>query len=86
MPEISRFYGLIIKMFYRDHLPPHFHVEYQEHEGIFEIKTLEMIEGELPSRAKILAIEWALLHRKELEKNWERRTKGETIKRIEPLP
>ena len=86
MPEISRFYGLIIKMFYRDHFPPHFHVEYQEHEAIFEIKTLEMIEGELPLRAKILAIEWALLHRKELEDNWERRTKGETIKRIEPLP
>jgi len=86
MPEIARFYGLIIKMFYRDHLPPHFHVEYQDFEGVFEISTMEMIEGELPSRAKILAVEWALIHRKELEDNWERRTKGETIKHIEPLP
>jgi len=86
MPEISRFYGLIIRMFYRDHLPPHFHVEYQDCEGVFEIKTLEMIEGELPARAKILAVEWALIHRKELEDNWERRTKGEVIKRIDPLP
>ena len=86
MPEIARFYGLIIKMFYRDHTPPHFHVEYQDYEGTIEIKTLEMLEGELPARAKIMAIEWALLHRKELEDNWERRTKGETIKRIDPLP
>ncbi len=45
MPEIARFYGLIIKMFYKDHLPPHFHVEYQDFEGVFEIKTLELIEG-----------------------------------------
>ncbi len=86
MPEIARFYGLIIKMFYRDHLPPHFHVEYGEFEGIFDIKTMEMLEGELPARAKLLAIEWAILHRKELEENWERRNKGETIKRIDPLP
>jgi hypothetical protein len=86
MPEIARFYGLIIKMFYKDHFPPHFHVEYGEFEGVFDIKTLEMFEGELPARAKLLAIEWAILHRKELEENWERRTKGETIKRIEPLP
>ena len=73
-------------MFYRDHLPPHFHVEYQGLEGVFEIRTLEMIEGELPARAKLLAIEWALLHRKELEENWENRTNGITLKKIDPLP
>jgi len=72
-------------MFYKDHLPPHFHVQYQEFEAVFEIKTLEMIEGSLPNRAKILAVEWALLHRKELEENWNRRTNGETLNKIEPL-
>jgi len=85
MPEISRFYGIVIMMFYKDHLPPHFHVQYQEFEAVFEIKTLEMIEGSLPNRAKILAVEWALLHRKELEENWNRRTNGETLNKIEPL-
>ena len=72
-------------MFYRDHLPPHFHVEYQDFEGVFDIRTLELIDGDLPSRAKLLAIEWAQIHQKELEENWERRTKGEVIKNIDPL-
>jgi hypothetical protein len=57
MPEISRFYGIIIRMFYNDHNPPHFHVIYQEDEAIIDIKTLEILEGRLPKRAKSLAIE-----------------------------
>ena len=52
MPEICRFYGLIIKMFYKDHLPAHFHVEYGDFEGTVDIHTMELIEGELPNRLK----------------------------------
>lgn len=52
MPEISRFYGIIIRMFYIDHNPPHFHVLYQENEALIDIETLEILEGSLPKRAK----------------------------------
>ena len=52
MPEIARFYGIVIKLFFGDHLPPHFHAVYGEYIGVFNIDTLEMIEGDLPSRAK----------------------------------
>jgi len=51
MPEISRFYGIIIRMFYNDHNPPHFHVIYQEDEALIEITTLEILEGNLPKWA-----------------------------------
>jgi hypothetical protein len=69
MPEISRFYGIIIKMFFKDHNPPHFHAEYQNSEALIDIQTLQILEGDLPKRAKLLTIEWALEHREELLKN-----------------
>ena len=59
MPEIARFYGIVIKLFFGDHPPPHFHAVYAECVGLFDIDTLEMIEGDLPKRAKRLVIEWA---------------------------
>jgi hypothetical protein len=71
MPEIARFYGIIIKMFFNDHLPPHFHATYGEFLSIFDINTLEMIEGDLPKRARMLVKEWAELHRAELKKMWD---------------
>nr|VFK39380.1 MAG: protein of unknown function (DUF4160) [Candidatus Kentron sp. TC] len=70
MPEIARFYGIIIKLFFGDHPPPHFHAVYGECIGLFNIETLEMIEGDLPKRAKKLVIEWAQLHKNELEDMW----------------
>ncbi|MEK6481993.1 DUF4160 domain-containing protein [Catalinimonas sp. 4WD22] len=85
MPEISRFYGIIIRMFYNDHSPPHFHVIYQENEAIIDIKTLEILEGHLPKRAKSLAIEWAIEHRDELITNWQKARSHETLDSIEPL-
>ncbi len=57
MPELSRFYGIVIRMFFQDHFPPHFHAEYQEFEAVFEIETLKIREGNLPSKAKILVEE-----------------------------
>jgi hypothetical protein len=85
MPEICRFYGIIIKMFFQDHSPPHFHAEYQEFEALIDILTLEIIEGNLPSRAKLLVIEWALEHREELINNWKLAQKPELLNKIEPL-
>lgn len=85
MPEISRFYGIIIRMFYNYHNPPHFHVVYQENEAIIEIKTLEILEGSLPKRAESLTIEWAIEHREELMTNWQKAKSNETLDRIKPL-
>lgn len=85
MPEISRFYGIIIRMFYNDHNPPHFHVFYQENEALIRIETLEVMEGHLPKRAKSLTIEWAIEHRDELLENWQKAKSRETLDKIEPL-
>jgi hypothetical protein len=70
MPEISRFYGIVIKLFFGDHPPPHFHAVYGEYNALFNIETLEMIEGDLPPRAMNLVIEWATQEQNELLKIW----------------
>ena len=70
MPEIARFYGIIIKLFFGDHSPPHFHAVYGEYVGLFDIQTLEMFEGDLPSRAKKLVIEWAEQNQTALLEMW----------------
>ena len=72
MPIIARFYGLIIKMFFKnkEHNPPHFHALYGEYMGEFDIRTLEMIQGDLPKRAISLVKEWAELHQQELLEMW----------------
>lgn len=85
MPEISRFYGIIIRMFYNDHNPPHFHVIYQENEAIVDIQTLEVLSGFIPKRAKLLIMEWALDHREELISNWEKARLRLALEKIEPL-
>ncbi len=72
MPVISRFYGMVIKMYFqqKEHNPPHFHVLYGEYIGVFEISTLKMIEGDLPTKAQSLIIEWAEKHKAELLTIW----------------
>ena len=85
MPEISRFYGIIIRMFYNDHNPPHFHVIYQEHEALMEISSLKILEGRLPRRAKALTTEWANEHRDELYDNWLKAKQQEILDKIPPL-
>jgi hypothetical protein len=72
MPEIARFYGIVIKLFFGDHPPPHFHAVYGEWMGLFNLETLEMIEGDLPSRATKLVIEWASLYQWELQDMWKK--------------
>jgi hypothetical protein len=71
MPEIARFYGIVIKMFFGDHPPPHFHVVYGEYVGLFDVQTLVMIEGDLPNRAKKLVLEWAQKNQVELKLMWD---------------
>jgi hypothetical protein len=85
VPEISRFFGLVIKMFYNDHLPPHFHAEYGEHEALIEIDTLAVYRGDLPRRALALVLEWAAVHRAELKWDWELARNGRSPERIAPL-
>ena len=85
MPEISRFYGIVIKMFFNEHNPPHFHAEYQEYSAEYDIRTMALIEGELPKRAETLVREWAERHRDELQRNWEAARAKRALNRIEPL-
>jgi hypothetical protein len=65
MPEISRFFGIIIKMFLGDHNPLHFHVEYKEYRAIIDIKKAELLEVFLPQKQLKLVLAWAVLHEKE---------------------
>jgi len=78
MPEISRLYGIVIKMYYNDHAPPHFHAEYGEREMVVDINSLTRFAGGLPRRATGLVMEWAALHQSErrdgLESNAQLRT------------
>jgi|SRR5713226_5954303 len=66
MPEISRFFGIVIKMFFDDHNPPHFHAEYGGDLALIDIRTLAVFSGRLPPRVTGLVIEWATLHQREL--------------------
>ncbi len=84
MPEISRFYGIIIGMFFNEHNPPHFHVKYEEYKAEITIKD-GIVTGKLPRRALNLVFEWLDLHRDELLENWKRGENRESFIKIEPL-
>jgi hypothetical protein len=85
MPEISRFFGIVIRMFYNDHTPAHFHATYGEREALIEIETLGVYRGGLPRRAMALVLEWALLHRQELRRDWELARSGQPPEPVAPL-
>lgn len=85
MPVISTFFGIIIRMFYREHGVPHFHAEHQGQQATFTFDG-EVLAGGLRSRTALrLVKEWAAAHREELEANWNRIKLGETLERIAPL-
>jgi hypothetical protein len=84
MPEISRFLGIVIGMFYSEHGVAHFHAVYGEHEASIEIES-GAVHGQLPQRALRLVLEWADLHKAELLENWQLARQGEPLKRIAPL-
>lgn len=86
MPELCRFYGIIIRMFWADHPPPHFHAIFGEHEALIAIRTSEIIEGSLPLGANSLVSQWIALHREELLEIWELARESKPLRKIEPLP
>ena len=85
MPEISRFFGIIVTMYHQDHDPPHFHARYGEYRAILSLESLDVIAGKIPNRAHALLIEWALAHRQELRTNWQRAQTLEPLLPIAPL-
>lgn len=85
MPEICRFYGIIIAMFFDDHNPPHFHARYGKDNVAIEISSLRVLEGQFPPRALGLVIEWATQHQRELLKDWKLAKDNQPIKKIAPL-
>ena len=85
MPEISRFYGIVICIFYNDHAPPHFHASYAGEKAIIDIQTLSVIQGGLQARALGLVIEWASLHQSELFFAFDQAVQLQPPPKIEPL-
>jgi Domain of unknown function (DUF4160) len=85
MPEISRFFGIIIAMYYNDHPPPHFHVRYGQQKAIIDIQSLAILEGKLSPRVLGLIIEWAATHQAELLQNWELARQQVPLESIQPL-
>ena len=85
MPEISRFLGIIVFIYYNEHGVPHFHVRYGEEVAVFSIEKLELLEGSLSKRALSLVLEWAFEHRVELLENWQLAQNNKPLKKIDPL-
>ena len=85
MPEVSRFFGIIIVMYYHEHNPPHFHAKYGDQTGVFSIADLSMMEGHLPQRVISLVLEWAFKNRIKLMHDWELATQKKPLEKIEPL-
>ncbi len=85
MPEICRFYGILIAMFYDDHNPPHFHARYAKDWVAIEINSLRVLDGRFPSRALGLVIEWASQHQEEMLRDWELAKNNKPLEKIAPL-
>ena len=85
MSEISRFHGIIIRMYAGDHRKPHFHAYYAEYDVKIDLDTFDIIKGDLPKRILRLVKKWAILHQEELIENWENTQNYKTLIKIEPL-
>ena len=85
MPEISRFFGIVVAMYYSDHNPPHFHVRYGSQKAIVGIDPMIVIEGRLAPRALGLVMEWSVLHRDELMRDWNLARSNAPLNSIAPL-
>ena len=84
MPEISRFYGIIIRMFFDDHNPPHFHISYQNYDATINIEN-GTVKGEMPRRALKLVFDWLDLYKEELKDNWNSIKETGKYNKIQPL-
>ncbi len=85
MPEISRFFGISIKMFFGDHALPHFHAGSAEYQGVIDIQALVVTGGYLPPRVLGMVIEWASQHQRELLDLWERAANNQPLYKVPPL-
>ena len=85
MPEISRFFGIVIAVYWKEHGVPHFHAKYGSRRASFSIADLRLLEGDLPPRVRTLVLEWAFLHRSELMANWRMAQARRSLKPIAPL-
>lgn len=85
MPEISRFLGIVIAIYWKDHGIPHFHTKYGNQRASFSIEDLRLLEGELPPRVMGLVLEWAALHREELSADWKLAVDKKPLCPIKPL-
>ena len=85
MPEICRFLGIVITIYYNEHNPPHFHAKYGDQRGVFSINELKLVEGILPKRVISLILEWAFEHREELLEDWYLAEQRKQLNKIEPL-
>ena len=85
MPEVSRFFGIVVRMFHREHAPAHFHAEYGSDEVLVNIDTLEVYRGELPPKELAMILRWAAVHHDELRANWRRARREVPLHRIAPL-
>lgn len=85
MPEISLFYGIRVTMYYDDHNPPHFHVEYAGNKAIIDIINASVVRGALPNKQLKLVLAWCVLHQDELMQNWELSKQSLPLNRINPL-
>ncbi|HXJ44964.1 MAG TPA: DUF4160 domain-containing protein [Bryobacteraceae bacterium] len=85
MPEISRFFGIVVQMYYADHEPPHFHVRYSGQKALIDIASLEVLRGQLSPRAFALVREWAEIHQPELMEDWHLARAEAPLKTIAPL-
>ena len=85
MPLISSFYGILIYMYFEDHNPPHFHVKYAEHWAQIKIADFTVLQGSLPPKALGLVMEWASIHKEELQENWNLMLREQPFKKINPL-
>ena len=84
MPVLTMFYGIIVSMFYKEHNPPHIHVQYAEHNAIFDFEG-NMIEGNIPVKQIKLVEAWIVLHVEELVANWQLAQEQQSMFRIDPL-
>jgi hypothetical protein len=85
MPRISEFFGISIYMYYREHMPPHFHAVYSGYDAEVELEGLTLLSGSLPLRVRGLVVEWAAMHRDELRRVWQQARAHQPLSRIAPL-
>jgi len=85
MPEISRFFGIVIAIYWQEHGVPHFHAKYSGQRAVFSISDLRLLDGKLPQRVTALVLEWAFQHRAELMRDWELAASKKPLQPIPPL-